>query len=415
MRLNHKKILVGITAGIAAYKAAILVRILMKEGAEVKVVMTPDAKDFITPLTLSTLSQNPVHWDFFDKHNGQWNSHVELGMWADLMVIAPLTANTLAKMTHGLCDNLLLATYLSCKSQVLIAPAMDLDMWEHPAIQDNMNILRDFGHHCMEPQEGFLASGLHGKGRMAEPELIVDRIVEIIHNTSFPYPPNSLRTPSKPLTGKQVMVTAGPTYEKLDSVRFIGNFSSGKMGFALSEYCAELGAQVHLVSGPTALTPQHPHITLYPVVSTAEMAEQCFTLFPSMDWTLMAAAVADFTPAEVSGIKWKKQTSKNHPIAITLKPTIDILEHLGSLKKKHQLLLGFALEDHNEKAHAQQKIARKNLDYIVLNSLNDPGAGFAVDTNAVTLIDKHLHEVVFPLEHKNIIAQQIVNHLLQCV
>ena len=397
MKLKGKNILLGVTGGIAAYKAAILVRLLVKEGAQVKVIMTRLAKEFITPLTLATLSKNPILVDFFDPENGQWNSHVDLGSWSDLYVIAPATANTMGKMAHAIADNLLVTTYLSAKCPVMIAPAMDLDMFQHPANLKNIEILKSYGNLIVEPESGELASGLVGKGRMAEPETITQSVIEFF-------------TSKKKLKSKTILVTAGPTYEPIDPVRFIGNYSSGKMGYAIAEELAEQGAEVILVSGPTHLTSQNSLINTIQVQTAKEMYEQCINYFPNCDAAIMSAAVADYKPSKQFNKKVKRSSDD---LNITLEPNKDIAAELGKIKKDHQLLVGFALETDNEFANAEKKINTKNLDFIVLNSLNDRGAGFGVDTNKISIIDKHGVKIGFDLKQKQEVAADIVNELIK--
>ncbi|MCO6495434.1 MAG: bifunctional phosphopantothenoylcysteine decarboxylase/phosphopantothenate--cysteine ligase CoaBC [Bacteroidetes bacterium] len=391
MHIKGKHILLGITSSIAAYKAAFLVRELIKSGAEVQVIMTKDATAFITPLTLSTLSKRPVYIDFFKPETGEWNNHVELGSWADIMLIAPATANTIAKMANGYCDNLLLATYLSAKCPVFFAPAMDLDMYAHPTTKTNIQKLSDNGNILIPAGKGELASGLDGEGRLAE----IPEILQIIDNHFNPK-----------LKGKRILITAGPTYEKIDPVRFIGNFSSGKMGFALAKAFAEQGANVHLVSGVTNQTANHPKIKVHSIVSADEMFDKCMEFLPKSDYIIMSAAVADFKPKSTAKNKIKKE--KNDLKSIELIPNKDILFEMGKKKSKKQVLVGFALEDKNEVLNAKTKIEKKNLDYIVLNSLNDKGAGFGTDTNKVTLIDKKLKMIELPLASKTEIAKQLV-------
>jgi phosphopantothenoylcysteine decarboxylase/phosphopantothenate--cysteine ligase len=397
MPFKGKKILVGITAGIAAYKAAIVVRELAKNGAHVKVVMTPDATAFVTPLTLATLSGNAVNIDFFDAKTGVWANHVDLGLWADLMLIAPLTANSLAKMATGICDNLLLATYLSAKCPIMFAAAMDLDMYAHETTQQNIQKLISRGHHFIKPGTGALASGLSGEGRMAEVEEIVNFVQDFFEE-------------DLPLKGKKVMVSAGPTYEKIDSVRFIGNFSSGKMGYELANVFAEKGAEVFLIAGPGNQVPKFDNIHVTRIISALDMLNACVQISDQMDYIVMAAAIADFRPHNPIDKKIKK--AENKMLQIDLEPTKDVLKFLGSNKKPNQCLIGFALEDSNELSNAIKKIESKNLDFIVLNSLNDNGAGFEHDTNKVTLIDKNKRKVEFGLANKYAIASQIVNHIL---
>jgi len=398
--LSGKNILLGVTAGIAAYKTSFLVRQFIKAGADVKVVMTPSAKDFVTPLTLSTLSKNPVHSTFYDKseENELWNNHVDLALWADLMVIAPLTANTLAKMAEGICDNLLLATYLSAKSTVYFAPAMDLDMYQHETTSTNIRTLEKRGNVFIPPSYGELASGLEGEGRMAEPEEIVAFIEK------------DLRA-GLPLTGKHVLITAGPTYEAIDPVRFIGNHSSGKMGFALSEAAAQLGATVTLISGPSNETVSHSGIDRIDVMNAEQMYQATHKFFGEVDIAVFSAAVSDFTPKVVSSQKIKKKGSE---MQITLVPTKDILASAGAIKN-NQYLVGFALETENEIENAKDKIKKKNLDLIVLNSLQDKGAGFRSDTNKVTLIDKNFQIQEFGLKSKQEVATDIFNEILKSV
>lgn len=394
--LRGKKVLLGITGGIAAYKSAFLVRILIKAGASVKVVMTENSKEFVTPLTLSTLSKNKVYSTFTDpeNENSQWNNHVELGLWADLMVIAPATANTMAKMASGASDNFLLATYLSATCPVFIAPAMDLDMYSHPTTHENINTLISNGNFIIPAEDGELASGLIGQGRMAEPESIVS-LVE-----------NQLQS-SLPLYGKKVLITAGPTYESIDPVRFIGNHSSGRMGFELASRAAALGAEVFLVAGPTPLTLENSLVKVVRVQSAEEMYNAVHQVFNQVDIAILAAAVADYKPAEVADQKIKKKSASMH---IDLVPTSDILASLGQIKRQ-QFLVGFALETQNEFDNAVSKLQRKNLDAIVLNSLNDTGAGFGKSTNKVTFIDKNLNRIAFPLKSKAEVAIDIFNEI----
>lgn len=391
--LSGKKVLLGVTGGIAAYKAPLIVRLLIKQGAEVKVVMTPSATDFVTPLTLSTLSQNPVLSSFTAEGGGDhpsWNNHVELALWSDLMLIAPATSNTISSMVNARCNNLLLACYLSAQCPVYIAPAMDLDMYAHPANQKNMAQLESFGHLIFPAQEGFLASGLEGKGRMMEPEAIVTALAQSLAEKA-------------PLYGKTVLITAGPTYEAIDPVRFIGNHSSGKMGFALAEEAAKQGAKVVLVSGPTALATINPAINLVPVVSAQEMFTAVFKHYDSVDIAIAAAAVADFTPANPVDQKIKKKSGLPE---INLKPTVDILAEMGK-QKKAQFLLGFALETQNELENAMAKCQKKNADAIVLNSLNDQDAGFGGDKNKITFIRKNGTTTAFELKTKSEVAADI--------
>jgi phosphopantothenoylcysteine decarboxylase/phosphopantothenate--cysteine ligase len=391
--LKGKKILIGITGSIAAYKIPLLIRLLKKEGAEVKIVMTPCAKDFVTPLTLSTLSQQPVLIEPYDKTDGSWNSHVDWGRWADVFIMAPVSANTLAKMASGIADNLLTTTYLAAKCTVFFAPAMDLDMFHHPTTQKNIDTLLSYGNHLIAPQEGELASGLCGAGRMEEPEEILRIVTDFFLKRNL-------------LSGKKVLISAGPTYELIDPVRFIGNFSSGKMGYALAEDAAARGAQVALVSGPVGLKPLHPGISLISVTSAEQMAEACFSEFKSSDITIMAAAVADYTVTDPAPVKIKKSGDK---LTIELSKTTDILATLGKQKRAGQLLAGFALETDNEKSNALIKLKRKNLDMIVLNSLNDQGAGFGHDTNKVTIITSDGAEAEVPLKSKKDVATVILD------
>ncbi|MDP2338024.1 MAG: bifunctional phosphopantothenoylcysteine decarboxylase/phosphopantothenate--cysteine ligase CoaBC [Bacteroidota bacterium] len=396
MRLTGKHIVLGVTGSIAAYKAAILLRGLVKEGAEVQVVMTPAAKEFITPVTMSALSGKPVASEFFSANDGSWYSHVDMGQWADLILIAPATAATIGKMAHGVCDNLLITTYLSAKCQVMIAPAMDLDMFRHPANLSNLEILRSFGNLIIEPAEGELASGLYGKGRMEEPENILEEVVHFFNQ-------------KKKLLNRHFLVTAGPTHEKIDPVRFIGNYSSGKMGYAIANALADSGAKVSLVSGPVHIKITNPNITIIQVESASEMHELCLRIFPEADGAVMCAAVADFTPLSYSGSKLKRGKDE---LTIQLKPTNDIAEELGRIKTGKQVLVGFALETNDELANAWSKLKRKNLDFIVLNSMNDPGAGFAVDTNKITLIDMDNNQTVSELKSKKEVAVDIVSRII---
>ena len=382
-------IVLGITAGIAAYKTPQLVRLLTKNGHNVKVILTENAKEFVTPLTLSTVSKNPVLTSF-SSPEGNWHSHVELALWADAMLIAPATANTIAKMAHGVCDNLLLATYFSAKAPVFIAPAMDLDMYAHPTVTENLIKLKFFGNHIIPATYGELASGLVGQGRMAEPE----DIVLFLENTL---------SKNLPLKGKKILITAGPTYEAIDPVRFIGNFSSGKMGIALANEAVRQGAEVHLILGPSSEKNIHSQIHLHRVVSAQQMYEAAVTEFPTCDIAILAAAVADYTPETVASEKIKK---KGGNLSLILVPTVDILASLGKIKTT-QTLIGFALETENEVANAQTKLEKKNLNGIVLNSLRDAGAGFSTDTNKVTFITKET-QISFPLKSKEEVAKDIL-------
>ena len=393
--LENKKIVLGITGSIAAYKACILVRLLIKKGAEVRVVMTPAAKEFITPLTLSTLTQKPVVSEFFDRRDGSWHSHVALGLWADAMIVAPASASTIGKMANGIADNMLVTTYLSMRAPVFVAPAMDLDMYAHPSTQANLKTLQSYGNHIIEPGTGFLASKLEGKGRMEEPEMIVEALEQYFAK-------------QQKLAGKKVLITAGPTYEKIDPVRFIGNYSSGKMGFALAEVCAEQGAEVTLVTGPVTLTTNHPAIKRIDVESAAEMYAAATKAFPKADIAILCAAVADFTPKKTADKKIKR---KGDDLKLELQPTQDIAAALGAVKKKKQMLVGFALETNDELKNAQEKLKRKNLDFIVMNSLQDKGAGFRVDTNKVTIIDKH-SLTAYDTKSKREVAEDIVEFII---
>jgi len=396
--LGGKKVLLAISAGIAAYKTASLVRLFIKSGAEVKVIMTPASKDFITPLTLSTLSKNPVSSTFYDKEdeNELWNNHVDLGLWADVMLVAPATANTLSKMANGTCDNLLLATYLSAKCPVYFAPAMDLDMYQHPSTKTSLEKLQGFGNLLIPATSGELASGLVGEGRMAEPEDIVSFIEKDIHS-------------KLPLKGKKVLITAGPTYEAIDPVRFIGNHSSGKMGFEIAKTAANLGAEVVLISGPSSQQIQHSFINRIDVTSAEEMYQAAHQYYKESDIAILSAAVADYKPKKSATQKIKKTTST---LEITLEPTKDILASLGALKKE-QFLVGFALETNNEVENATNKLKRKNLDLIVLNSLQDKGAGFATNTNKITVIDANMNQIPFDLKSKSEVAVDILNEILK--
>lgn len=394
--LKGKHIVVGITGSIAAYKACTLIRTFIKKGAEVQVVITPAGKEFITPVTLSTLTSKPVVSEFFSRRDGSWHSHVDLGLWADAMVIAPATASTIGKMAHGIADNMLLTTYLSMKAPVFIAPAMDLDMYAHPATQHNLDIIRSFGNHIIEPAEGELASHLTGKGRMEEPE----RIAEIIE---------AFFTTTQDLDGKHVLITAGPTYERIDPVRFIGNYSSGKMGFALAEECAARGARVTLVAGPVQMQAHHPAIQRVNVETAAEMLKASLEAFSSADAAILCAAVADFTPDQAASSKIKRERGEQ---TLHLIPTQDIAATLGAAKRPGQRVVGFALETDNEESHAREKLVRKHLDFIVLNSLHDAGAGFRCDTNKVTILSAQ--EVKkYPLKTKSEVAKDIIDTLCQ--
>ncbi|MDY0986784.1 bifunctional phosphopantothenoylcysteine decarboxylase/phosphopantothenate--cysteine ligase CoaBC [Flavobacterium sp. CFBP9031] len=395
--LNGKKILLGVSGGIAAYKTATLVRLFIKAGAHVQVIMTPASKDFVTPLTLSTLSKNPVHSNFFnqDDEDAVWNNHVELALWADLMLIAPATANTLSKMATGNCDNLLIATYLSAKCPVYFAPAMDLDMYKHPSTLSSFAALKQYGNSMIPAESGELASGLSGEGRMAEPENIVAFLEADLES-------------KLPLKGKKILVTAGPTYEAIDPVRFIGNHSSGKMGFDIANEAANLGAEVFLIAGPTHLKAKNSLIKVVDVVSAQEMYDACHLYFNEVDAAIAAAAVADYRPKFVADQKIKKNTVE---FSIDLEKTKDILSSLGAIKK-NQFLIGFALETENEIENAKLKIQKKNLDLIVLNSLQDKGAGFKKETNKVTFIDKNFEIEPMELKSKESVAADILNKVI---
>ena len=392
--MKGKKIVLGITGSIAAYKAAVLIRALIKKGAEVQVVITPAGKEFITPITLSALTSKPVISEFFSQRDGTWHSHVDLGLWADAMVIAPATASTIGKMANGIADNMLITTYLSMKAPVFVAPAMDLDMFAHPATQKNLEILRSYGNHIIEPGEGELASHLVGKGRMEEPEKIVE-VLEAFFNRE------------QDLKGKKVLITAGPTYEKIDPVRFIGNYSSGKMGYALAESCARRGAKVTLISGPVQVKAQHPSIKVVKVESAHQMHEAAIKAFPTSDAAILCAAVADFTPEVKADQKIKRE---KEDLILRLVPTEDIAAALGKIKKENQCLVGYALETNNELANARHKLEKKNFDFIVLNSLQDAGAGFQYDTNKITIVDKE-KAIPYPLKTKTEVADDIIDRL----
>ena len=396
--LNGKKILLGVSGGIAAYKTASLVRLFIKAGAHVQVIMTPASKDFVTPLTLSTLSKNPVHSSFFnqDDQDAIWNNHVELGLWADLMLIAPATANTLSKMAAGNCDNLLIATYLSAKCPVYFAPAMDLDMYKHPSTISSFSALKQFGNIMIPAENGELASGLSGEGRMAEPENIIAFLEADLES-------------KLPLKGKKILITAGPTYEAIDPVRFIGNHSSGKMGFDIASAAANLGASVILVSGPTSLNIKNSLINVVNVISAQEMYDACHSYFNDVDVAIAAAAVADYKPKVIAVQKIKKATDE---FSIELEKTKDILLSLGKIKR-NQFLIGFALETENEIENAKLKIQKKNLDLIVLNSLQDKGAGFQKPTNKVTFIDKEFKIEPMDLKLKESVAVDILNKVIE--
>ncbi len=394
--LKGKKIILGITGSIAAYKACYIIRGLIKKGAEVQVVITPAGKEFITPITLSALTSKPVISEFFAQRDGTWNSHVDLGLWADAMIIAPATASTLGKMANGIADNMLITTYLSAKAPVFIAPAMDLDMFAHPSTQKNLAVLRSYGNRIIEPASGELASHLVGKGRMEEPDVIV-RVLEDFFSAT------------DELAGKKVLITAGPTYEKIDPVRFIGNYSSGKMGFALAEECARRGAEVCLVAGPVQMGTHHERIRRIDVESAEEMHAQAMANFDTSDAAILCAAVADFTPDTVADKKIKRE---GDDLVLQLKPTRDIAASLGRLKRPEQTLVGFALETNDEQHNAERKLEKKNFDFIVLNSLNDEGAGFRHSTNKISIIDRQ-GKTDYPLKTKAEAAADIVDKLVK--
>ena len=394
--MTGKKIILGITGSIAAYKAAYIIRALKKKGAEVQVVITPAGKEFITPLTLATLSCNPVISEFFSNRDGSWNSHVDLGLWADAMLVAPATASTIGKMANGIADNMLVTTYMSCKAPVFIAPAMDLDMYTHPSTQQNLDRLHSFGNYIIEPSDGFLASGLIGKGRMTEPDDIVTVLEDFFSQ-------------KKDLQKKKILITAGPTYEKIDPVRFISNYSSGKMGFALAEACAKRGAEVTLIAGPVSINCAHPSINRINVESADEMYNATVEIFPDYDVAILCAAVADYKPQQQVGEKIKREQQGD--ITLSLVRNKDIAAELGKMKQKHQTLVGFALETNDGVDNAKEKLQRKNLDLIVLNSLQDEGAGFKCDTNKVTLIDRAGIITEVRLKSKPEIAGDIIDNI----
>jgi len=399
MRLKGKKIILGITGSIAAYKAAIVLRLLVREGAEVQVVITPSGKEFITPVTLSALSGKPVISEFFGSADGTWHSHVDLGLWADAMIVAPATANTIGKMACGIADNMLVTTYLSAKCPVFAAPAMDLDMFRHPSTQKNISTLKEYGVIIIDPAEGELASGLEGKGRMEEPENIVEIVAGYFER-------------KKKLLNKKFLVTAGPTYEKIDPVRFIGNYSSGKMGFAIAEELANCGAEVMLITGPVSMSSKNPGIKTLRIDSAAQMYEHCTKFFPECDGAVMSAAVADYTPEITENTKKKRDKTG---FILNLIPTRDIAASLGKIKRADQILIGFALETDNELEHAKEKLIRKNLNFIVLNSLNDKGAGFGTDTNKITIIDRDNNTESFELKSKRDVAADIVEKMISII
>lgn len=396
MSLKGKRIVLGITGSIAAYKACVLIRELIKAGAEVQAVMTHSAKEFITPLTISTLTHKPVISEFFDRRDGSWHSHVDIGLWADAMIIAPATASSIAKMANGVADNMLITTYLSMRAPVFVAPAMDVDMFSHTATQKNIKTLRSYGNIIIEPETGELASGLEGKGRMEEPAVIAKSLEAYFKSQNQ-------------LKGKRVLITAGPTYEKIDPVRFIGNYSSGKMGYALAEECAERGAEVELVSGPVSINLNRANIHITKVESAAQMYAAAVNAFPKTDIAILCAAVADFTPRETKDVKIKREKGD---MAIQLVPTKDIAAELGRMKKESQFMVGFALETNDETNNAINKLKAKKLDFIVLNSLNDKGAGFSVDTNKITIIsDTSKYE--YPLKPKREVAKDIIDKICE--
>lgn len=424
--LKGKKVVLGITGSIAAYKACLIIRLLIKSGAEVQVVITPSGKEFITPITLSALTSKPVISEFFSQRDGTWHSHVDLGLWADVMLIAPATASTIGKMAHGIADNMLITTYLSMKAPVFIAPAMDLDMYAHPSTQENMKTLLSYGNHIIEPGTGFLASKLEGKGRMEEPENIVDRLNDFFaaaeektkngqDEIAASEKTISCATVStgKELAGKSILITAGPTYEKIDPVRFIGNYSSGKMGFALAEACAQRGALVKLICGPVSASMKtcSPNISRIDIESAREMHDECMKAFPSMDSAILCAAVADFAPETVANKKIKRT---GDDMVIRLKPNPDIAAALGKQKKASQTLIGFALETNDEVNNAQAKLKKKNFDFIVLNSLRDQGAGFRTDTNKISIISNE-GRMDYPLKTKTEVAKDIVDNLIRAM
>ncbi len=415
--LKGKKIVLGITGSIAAYKACYIIRGLVKAGAEVQVVITPAGKEFITPITLSALTQKPVVSEFFSQRDGTWHSHVKLGLWADAMLIAPCTASTLGKMAHGVADNMLVTTYLSMKAPVFIAPAMDLDMYQHPTTQQNMERLRSFGNHIIEPQSGFLASGLEGKGRMEEPEKIVEYLDHFFDAQGTSPVSRSLslgedHSEGSPLTSKKILITAGPTHEKIDPVRFIGNYSSGKMGFALAEECARRGAEVTLIAGPVncQLSIENRQIVnRIDVESCDEMYKTATEVFPQMDAAILCAAVADFRPEQQATQKIKRE---GDDLIIRLKPNPDIAAALGKMKKENQLLVGFALETNDEEANAHKKLEKKNLDFIVLNSLQNKGTCFQSDENQISIIS-HDSQKDYEKKSKQAVAVDIIDELVQ--
>jgi phosphopantothenoylcysteine decarboxylase / phosphopantothenate---cysteine ligase len=397
--LKGRNILIGVTGGIAAYKTATIIRLLVKEGAEIKVIMTEHAREFITPLTLSTLSRNPVLSEFFTPESGDWNSHVDLGLWANLFLIAPATANSIAKMANGMADNLLLTTYLSARCPVFVAPSMDMDMLKHPSTTINIETLRAFGNTILEPDSGELASGLSGKGRMAEPEEIVKEIKSFF----------AKKKSNNPLRGKKILINAGPTREAIDPVRYLSNHSTGKMGIALADAAAELGADVDLVLGPVNILPAQKSVTVINVTTAESMSKECVDRFSDCDIAILAAAVADFTPVEVKEEKIKKNGGE---MVLRLKSTEDIAATLGKMKKPSQILAGFALETNNGLINAGEKLKRKNLDLIVLNNPKEEGAGFGHDTNRITIIDRNNNIDKFELKSKEEAAKDILNKIV---
>lgn len=395
--LKGKKIVLGITGSIAAYKACLIIRGLVKRGAEVQVVITPAGKEFITPITLSALTSKPVVSEFFSQRDGSWHSHVALGLWADAMLIAPATASTIGKMVHGIADNMLITTYLSMKAPVFVAPAMDLDMFAHASTQENLETLLRRGNHIIEPTSGELASHLEGKGRMEEPEEIIRRLEDFFY--------------TKDLIGQRILITSGPTFERIDPVRFIGNYSSGKMGMALANECAMRGAEVEFISGPVQQYPNHPHIHLTKVESAQQMYETATHLYPTCTAGILCAAVADFTPETVAEHKLKRTEDE---LSLRLHPTQDIAKALGAMKTSNQRLIGFALETNEEESHAREKLAKKNLDFIVLNSLRDEKAGFMHDTNKITIISRQ-ETIGFGLKSKTEVACDIIDNLSRII
>ncbi|MBQ3929952.1 MAG: bifunctional phosphopantothenoylcysteine decarboxylase/phosphopantothenate--cysteine ligase CoaBC [Paludibacteraceae bacterium] len=392
--MHGKHVILGVTGGIAAYKAAYLVRSLVKAGAEVKVIMTENAKKFVAPLTFSTLSGNPVSTEFFNPENGEWHSHVKLGLWADLFIIAPATANTIAKMAHGIADNLLTTTYLSARCRTLVVPAMDLDMYAHTATQENLETLRQRGVIVMDPASGQLASGLEGKGRMPEPDDILSFASNVL-------------TRQQDLAGKKILITAGPTYENIDPVRFIGNYSTGKMGYAIADECASRGADVTVVSGPVSIEPNNKQVKVVNVRSASDMFNAAESLFESSDITVLSAAVADFTPVSKADSKIKREKDN---LTLELRPTVDIAASLGKRKRSNQMLVGFALETDNEELNAKSKLERKNFDFIVLNSMRNPGTCFGSDNNQIKIIDRN-NIVSYPFKSKTEVAKDIVDKI----